>query len=287
MSRGTELASNLLTLLSATKKFLLEEFDALDQLQEEGKPLQQHDPIAPRQDSSKGPPLLPPAITTPPAPKKQPLKAPVVQKPLLSEPRPKEATPKTLSNEAREPAHLAQRRPFALNAPPTPPHDDLQDLHPLIQRLMPKVRIRSAQSAPRDSAPSILLLSRASPTGSRPPVDEALFLTRLCNALQGSIAPALLSCPAHSATKEEWDRLLGIPSLKLILLSEEILEATPLLKESFQPHVERLGTLRAIPAYLLRNPCTYIEEPALKRELWNSLLGLAQQLGLRSGVEAP
>jgi hypothetical protein len=115
-------------------------------------------------------------------------------------------------------------------------------------------------------APEIILLSIASTPR------ENTFLSHVAIAIDQCIAPAKLIEATAFESDKEWQKLLESSSLKYIIACHHKLNALPeLMKFYHEDSSHGRHTLGRVPLLLLSDLSLYMQEPKLKRLLWQTL----------------
>ncbi len=222
-------------------------------------------------------PLPPPAAATPPiapALKAPPVTVPAPSLPETPPPVPEEPVMKKESPKARAPEAKKADKPkefFVLEPMAAPQPLELSDIRSFMSEKFSGIKILDPMpQVPKHliarSIPAVAVFSFQE-TG----VDRA-FLQQVSQAVQRALAPAEMWEAADIERRQEWDKILSAPELKLIVASAHGMHRFPLLMQHYR-EVNKGGRIffGKVPALLLTDLSVYRKEPQLKAALWKSL----------------
>ncbi len=190
----------------------------------------------------------------------------------------------TLSHDRPQPkiierkVYSEQSKPVHLVAPSIPSSSSVEDFKQLFRKIAPHIAF--VEEVPSDRKAEQLnrrwqTKSQAAPLSlfymqeSEP---ERLFLGRIQIALSTSWAPATLISAASIEQEDQWETFLLAPELKGMILSESTLWQLPRLIRFYTENpTQGTRSLGKVPLLLLSNLSMYLNNPSLKRSLWNLL----------------
>lgn len=104
------------------------------------------------------------------------------------------------------------------------------------------------------------------------------FLQNLAKAIQIQFGCAKVLDAQQFEQENRWGLLLKAPNLKLILASDQGLEAFPKLMEHFKENPKLAKqAFGKVPLHLLSNLSLYLQEPRLKSALWQALYDILKK----------
>jgi len=151
---------------------------------------------------------------------------------------------------------------FALEPLGKPQGADLSDMRKLVSEKLPKLEIV-------DLIPHKKSQRLATPVAVIATAAETLLLT-IGKAISEKLVPTVIVDP-QDLTEED---LTSAQHLRLILLSNETLQANKQLKQLYRAGSGALGVVGKTPALVLYDTAALAQDPQRKRDLWNTLKGL-------------
>lgn len=247
-----------LELLSQTQNHLLQEYSR-DSLQTTD--LETYNYFLAQKIVKKEPPvqMTQPTKQAFPAPRQT---QPISAKPAVVIPRKIDDTP-----EIAEPVEAA---PSALVSPPK--NSDLSDIQKILAERCPTQRTTATIPTAAQAAETQVIVL----TSSEPPEQQEV-LKNLSKAIQQRLAPAELRSAHEIDSKNEWEALLTLPSLRLIILSNKALQGSPKLASFYEDSQKQ--PIEKATWHVLPDVAVYLEQPNLKIVLWKTL---CQILGVAS-----
>lgn len=141
---------------------------------------------------------------------------------------------------------------------------DLSDIQKIVAERCPTQRTTAAiPEAAQVCATQVIVLT------SSEPLEQQEVLKNLTKAIQQRLVPAEMHSSIDIDKKNQWEALLTLPHLRLIILSQRALQASPKLAsfyEDSQKQPREKATWHVIP-----DVAVFLEQPNLKVALWQRL----------------
>ncbi|MCB1111037.1 MAG: hypothetical protein H7A37_07650 [Chlamydiales bacterium] len=151
---------------------------------------------------------------------------------------------------------------------------DLKEIRKIISEKFPHIKLHdnppddseAKQRSQRLRAPEVVFLS------FHEPQEQALFLGKVCRAVDQQLAPAVIY-PADKINKQnKWEAMLAMKQLSLIVATDVGIHSMPKLKELYRESSNKMHRyLGGVPLLLLPDLTIYLKQPELKRSLWKAL----------------
>lgn len=98
------------------------------------------------------------------------------------------------------------------------------------------------------------------------------FLKNIAKAISVRIAPARVLSADKLEKERQWEEILAVPDLKLIIANDYGLYLHPELMRHYQEKPQQgKHYLKNVPLLLLSDPTLYLQEPQLKLLLWRAI----------------
>lgn len=196
-------------------------------------------------------------------------------------PSPPPELSKANKNAPSQAKNQAKKKTFERELPSPPIESDLSDIKQFFAKTFPHIQLQ--ENPPPDEAAKayssrwklpandtkVLILS----FGANP--KEKLFLSNLTHAIDVEMGKAALFSAEKGELQGCWKELLQYKNLTLVIAHKGKMETLPGLMALYRE--EPSPMLDKIPFYPLCDSSLYIQEPALKIELWKALFHMQRK----------